>query len=202
LARLPVDFYVPRTTASIILLRPAALGWRAVECWSGFCCCFVRSKPRTARELLRWTITCRSVLESRNWRLSGAVLYRSGVPDSRLAWIRGRRFPSTLFWAGGQRRAGAASPPAVHQPGVLDECLCCGLAGQNGSHRRTRLPLTSSDLSCQLRRIVRYCRWAWPQKLIQNGLLYAWCGLVVIVPVAVVLPVNVQRPLPVWSSPG
>jgi hypothetical protein len=198
LGSLPVDFYVPEDTSFLILFGLPHLALSRALMLTGFLLLF-RALPITGspRGWLRW-----SILAGLCWIGMGlcvpfyiTVVYLILGAWGLAAWIRTRRFPWDLFW-----RAAAAALVAL--PLLLYTSivfLTNDVLGQWSAQNDLPSPHPLHYLFVYVVLAVPAIlalRWAWRKGADPAArpylLLAAW---IVIVPVAVYLPINVQRRL-------
>ncbi len=195
---LPVDFYVPEGYSFLILFGLPHLALARSAMLVGFLLLFraliVIESPRT---WLRWT-----TLAGLCWIVMGlcvpfyiAVLYLILGVWGLAAWIRARRFPWALFWR-------AVSAGIVALPLLLYTTLVFMSNDVLGEWSGQNLLPSPHPLHYLLGYVVlatpAICalRWAWRKGGSQDNfpylLLASW---IVVMPIIVYLPINVQRRL-------
>ncbi len=198
LGSLPVDFYVPEGTSFLILFGLPHLALSRALMLTGFLLLFralrIAESPRGWRR--------DSVLAGLCWVGMGlcvpfyiAVVYLVLGAWGLAAWIRTRRFPWALFWRA--ITAGLVALPLLLYNSVV--FLTNDVLGEWSAQNRLPSPhplhYVLGYVVLAVPAIVAL-RWAWRKGTAQANwpylLLAAW---IVLVPVAVYLPINVQRRL-------
>jgi hypothetical protein len=195
---LPLDFYVPESYSFLILFGLPHLALARSGLLVGFLLLFrALEEPDTPRVWLR-----SSVLAGLCWIVMGlcvpfyvAVLYVILGAWGLAAWLRERHFPWALFWR-------AASAGLVASPMLLYSAAVFAASDVLRQWSNQNLLPSPHPLHYVLGYVVIAVpaiwgwRWAWRKSEGQHGLPYlllvTW---IVIVPVLVYLPINVQRRL-------
>jgi hypothetical protein len=195
---LPVDFYVPEGYSFLILFGLPHLALARSAMLAGFLLMFrAVNASGPPRLWLRWTL-----LAGLCWIVMGlcvpfytAVVYLILGSWGLAAWLRGRRFPWALFWR-------AISAGLVPLPLLLYNSFVFATndvlrrwSAQNQLPSPNPVHYVFGYVVLAVPAMVAL-RWVWRKGTPEHGapylLLAAW---LVMVPVAVYLPINVQRRL-------
>jgi hypothetical protein len=191
---LPVDFYVPEGYSFLILFGLPHLALARSAMLIGLVLLFralmIRESPRG---WLRWT-----TLAGLCWIVMGlcvpfyiAVLYLILGVWGLAAWLRERRFPWALFWRAAS--AGIVVLPLLLYTTVvfLTNDVLGEWSGQNSLPSPHPLHYVFGYVVLAIPAIIAL-RWAWRKDSLPHLLLASW---IVVMPVVVYLPINVQRRL-------